>query len=115
MGEVISERLVVELQPVYGGLCQRRMDAVQVQCFPSKPGGDMARITIDEQQARILLESSGEIEVRDRHGNRLEYAACSFSAEEIAEAKRRLASSGPWYTTQQVLDHFASPRSNVGI
>lgn len=65
-------------------------------------------ITIDEQQARILLESPGEIEVRDRQGNRLGYVARSFSADEIAEAKRRLASSGPWYTTQQVLDHLGS-------
>ena len=84
------------------------MEAVLIAQFESKPGGDMAYITIDEQQARILLESPGEIEVRDRQGNRLGYVARSFSAEEIAEGKRRLASGGPWYTTEQVLDHLQS-------
>jgi hypothetical protein len=68
----------------------------------------MAHITIDDQQARIVLESTDQIEVRDRRGNRLGYVARSFSAEEIAEAQQRLASGGPWYTTQQVLDHLRS-------
>lgn len=68
----------------------------------------MPHITIDEQQVRILLESSGTIEIRDRHGNKLGYVSRSFSADEIADAKRRLASKGPWYTTEQVLNHLSS-------
>lgn len=68
----------------------------------------MPFITIDEQQAKVILESAGEVEVRDRDGNRLGYVARGFSAEEIAEAQRHFASNGPWYTTQQVLDHLRS-------
>lgn len=68
----------------------------------------MAHITIDEQQAKIVLEASDEIEVRDPQGNRLGFVSRSFNAAEIAEAKRRLASNGPWYTTKEVLDHLRS-------
>jgi hypothetical protein len=31
-----------------------------------------------------------------------------LSAAEVAEAKRRLNSDGPWYTTQQVIEHLDS-------
>jgi hypothetical protein len=31
-----------------------------------------------------------------------------FTPEEIAEAERRMHSSGPWYTTKQVLEHLRS-------
>ena len=68
----------------------------------------MAFITIDQRQARVLFETPDEIEVRDEQGNRLGYVARGFSAAEIAEARRILASNGPWYTTQQVLDHLRS-------
>jgi hypothetical protein len=58
---------------------------------------------------------SGDIEVRDRNGNHLGYVTRSFTPEEIEEAKRGLASSGPWYTTQQVLDHLRSLEPNDAL
>jgi hypothetical protein len=68
----------------------------------------MAYITIDEQQAQMVRETSETIEVRDHEGNRLGYVSRNFTPEEIAEAKRRLVSGGPSYTTQQVLSHLSS-------
>ena len=68
----------------------------------------MAFITLDDRQVSIVLETPGEIEVRDGQGKCLGFVARNFSPEEIAEAKRRLASSGPWYTTEQVLGNLQS-------
>ena len=66
----------------------------------------MPYIIIDDEQARILAESNGQVEVRDRAGQHLGYVSLDFSAEEIAEAKRRLASDEPRYTTREVLEHL---------
>jgi hypothetical protein len=71
----------------------------------------MSFITIDDQQAKVLLESTGEVEIRDKQGNCLGLVTRSFNGEEIAEARRRLASGGPWYSTRQVLDHLRSLES----
>lgn len=72
----------------------------------------MTSITVDDQQARVIAESGGMIEVRDRQGRCLGYISHGFTAEEIAEAQRRRDSNEPRYTTRQVLDHLASLERN---
>ena len=48
------------------------------------------------------------VEVRDQRGNLLGYVSVPPSDAEIAEAKRRLESDGPWHTTEQVTEHLKS-------
>ena len=68
----------------------------------------MIRIILDDNQADSLRTGSETIELCDRAGRLLGYAARTPVAEDVEEAKRRLSSSGPWYSTQQVLDHLNS-------
>jgi hypothetical protein len=62
----------------------------------------MSHIVLTEEQARIVTQSAGPIEVRDREGK---IVGCLPSAQEqaiIAEAKRRLASDQPRYPAHVV-------------
>ncbi len=68
----------------------------------------MPHIVVDDKQAKIILESAGSIEIRDRSGKHLGYVAHGFTDQDIAIAKLRMASDEPRYTTQQVLDHIES-------
>ncbi|MBI1904440.1 MAG: hypothetical protein HYS13_25370 [Planctomycetia bacterium] len=68
----------------------------------------MPHIVVDDEQAKTISESTGYVEIRDQRGRRLGYVAPGFTEDEIAEAKRRLASDDPRYTTQQVLTHLRS-------
>jgi len=66
----------------------------------------MIRIVLDDQQAQSFRSGDDSAEVCDRAGNLLGYVARSPCDEDIKEAQRRLESDGPWYSTQQVLDHL---------
>jgi len=68
----------------------------------------MAHIVLDEEQSRIVSESQGDVEIRDSSGQPLGYLTHGFTPEEIAEAKRRAKSDGPWHTTAEVLEHLQS-------
>ena len=68
----------------------------------------MSHIVVDDEQARIISESTESIEIRDRNGKHLGYVAHGFTDEDIAVAKRRMASDEPRHTTQQVLDNLRS-------
>ena len=68
----------------------------------------MPHIVVDDQQAKIISESAGSIEIRDRSGRQLGYVAHGFTEEDVAVAKQRMASDEPRYTTRQVLDHIES-------
>jgi hypothetical protein len=68
----------------------------------------MPHIIVDDEQARIILQSAENIEIRDRNGKHLGYVARGFTDEDIAIARKRMASDQPRYTTQQVLDHIRS-------
>jgi hypothetical protein len=68
----------------------------------------MTQIVLDDHQAETLQAATGVVEVRDQHGNLLGYLSRPPSDAEIAEARRRLESAGPWHTTQQVLGHLKS-------
>lgn len=68
----------------------------------------MPHIVVDDEQARLILESGERIEIRDRSGKHLGYVSQGFTEEDIAIAKQRMASDEPRYTTKQVLDHLQS-------
>ncbi len=67
----------------------------------------MSHIVVDDQQARLIAEATENVEIRDRQGRHIGYVAHGFSNEDIAVARRRLASGEPRYTTPQVVDHLS--------
>jgi hypothetical protein len=68
----------------------------------------MSQIVLDEQQAKILTQADEQVEIRDPAGHLLGYASPITTAADIAEARRALASPGPRYTTEQVLQYLES-------
>ena len=74
----------------------------------------MTEITLNDDQARILASSADPVIVRDRQGNvigRIEPTESGDDLATVAEAKRRLASDQPRYTTAEVLEHLDSLES----
>jgi hypothetical protein len=63
----------------------------------------MPHIVVDDIQARIFSESAGSIEIRDRSGKHLGYVAHDFTDDDIAIAKKRMASAEPRYTRAKCL------------
>jgi hypothetical protein len=68
----------------------------------------MTHIVVDDQQAKLIAETSGSIEIRDRQGFHLGYVAHGFSDEDIVIAKRRSLSEETRFTTQQVVNRLRS-------
>ena len=68
----------------------------------------MAHIVLNEDQTRIVASAGQPVEVRDPKGNVLGVIAPIWTEEDLAEAKRILASDQPWHTTEQVLAHLRS-------
>jgi hypothetical protein len=71
----------------------------------------MSFIVLNDEQAKVVAKALEPIQVRDGKGNVLGNISPIWSEEDIKEAKRRLASSQPRYTTSQVLDHLKSLES----
>ena len=68
----------------------------------------MMRIVLSDDQANAVQAATDVVEIRDRRGSLLGYISPPPGDAEIAEAKRRLESNGPWHTTEQVMDHLKS-------
>lgn len=68
----------------------------------------MIQIILNDEQARAVANAADSIELRDKRGKLVGYVSPPLKDTVIAEANRRLHSSGPWYTTQQVLEHLQS-------
>ena len=68
----------------------------------------MDRIVLDDQQARVVAGTTRRVELVDLNGKHLGYVTHDFTPEDIAEAKRRLASDERRYTAEQVLEHLRS-------
>ena len=68
----------------------------------------MTQIVLSDDQAKAVQAATGVVEVRDRQGNLLGYVSPPPSDAEIVEARRRLESDGPWYTTEQVMGRLKS-------
>ncbi len=68
----------------------------------------MTQIVLNDQQWQAFQAGTGAVEIRDPQGRLLGYVSRPVDRAELEEVRRRLDSSGPWYTTQQVLDHLKS-------
>ena len=71
-------------------------------------------IVLDDEQARVLTEARGTVELRDRRGKALEKVQAGhigesgFTEEDVAIATQRAASDDPRYTTDAVLAYLHS-------
>jgi hypothetical protein len=70
----------------------------------------MSHIAVNDEQAALIAASNGTVQVRDTRGRVIGYLTPWPSAEEIAEAKARLAAGpgGPTYTTVEMLEYLRS-------
>jgi hypothetical protein len=75
----------------------------------------MFEIIVDDEQARVIGQTRAPIPIRDRAGQLVGLAvpskSCSTAAR-VAEAETRLDMDGPWWTTEQVLNHLRSLKSS---
>ena len=80
----------------------------------------MTDIVVNDEQARMILESKTPVVIRDRRGRQLGEVvrvsngcgdASGPTPDKIAELEKRLDSAGPWYTTEDVLAHLRSLES----
>jgi hypothetical protein len=62
----------------------------------------MLQIVLNDEQAKVVASALKPVQVRDGKGNVLGVINPIWTEEDIAEAKRRLASPGPRYTSEQV-------------
>ena len=62
----------------------------------------MSHIVLTPEQARVVREACGMIEVRDEAGQVLARILSPAEAAIVAEAKRRLAAGGPRYPMADV-------------
>jgi len=63
----------------------------------------MNYITLTDQQLDVVSRGRDPIAVRDEQGNLRGYIAVIVTNDEIADAKRALASKTPRYSTAEVL------------
>ena len=63
----------------------------------------MDHITLSSEQLDVVTRGHDPIAVRDQQGNLRGYIAVIVTDEEIADAKRALASKSRRYTTAEVL------------
>jgi hypothetical protein len=68
----------------------------------------MLQIVLTDEQAKVVATALKPVQVRDGQGNALGWINPVWTEEDIAEAKRRLASDEPRYTTAQVLEYLRS-------
>jgi hypothetical protein len=68
----------------------------------------MTPIVLNEEQAKLAAAALKPIDVCDSRGNVLGTFTPFWTEADIAEAKRRLASNEPRFTTEQVLRYLES-------
>jgi hypothetical protein len=68
----------------------------------------MIKIVLNDEQAKAVEEAAGPVEIRDLRGTLVGYVARRLNDAQIQDAKRRLNSDGPWYSTEQVVNHLQS-------
>jgi hypothetical protein len=84
------------------------------------------KLVLTPEQASLLSQTPGRLLIYLPDGSIAGYLSDRpvFTAEEIAAAERAAESPGPWYTTQQVLDHLRTfdtvtwatdARGNLGL
>ena len=68
----------------------------------------MTQIVLNPDQAKLYHQATEPVQVCDPHGKVLGTLPPEYSAEFIAEQKRRAASPGPWYSGDMVQAMFRS-------
>ncbi len=77
----------------------------------------MLEILVDAEQAKLIAETETAVPVLDPNGKLIGHVVRvpkdkesppPLTKEQIAEAEKRLGSEGPWYTTEQVMNHLHS-------
>lgn len=68
----------------------------------------MPKIILTADQAKVLASAQQPVQLCDQQGNVLGVVPPIWSADEVAEAERRLATDEPRFTTAQVLEHLRS-------
>ena len=65
----------------------------------------MTQIILNDDQVQTVRQATDTVELCDQSGSLVGYVTRKVIAtpEEIAEALRRVASPGPWHTTEQLL------------
>jgi hypothetical protein len=71
----------------------------------------MRDIVVSDDLLRAIAESAGEIRFVNARGEVLGRFEPELSAAELEEIRRRLSSSEPRYTTDQVLERLRSANS----
>jgi hypothetical protein len=66
----------------------------------------MTRIVLNPDQAKLYHQAKEPVQVCDPQGKILGTLPPDFSAEFIAEWKRRAASPGPWYSGEDMQGMF---------
>ncbi len=68
----------------------------------------MAHIKLTNEQLRVIVSSRDPIAVHDEDGKLRGYIAMIVTEDELADARKALASGGPRYTTAEVLAKLRS-------
>ena len=77
----------------------------------------MTRIVLTPEQAAVISSATEPVRIYFADGSiagwlsstiHLPPKMATFTPEEVASAERESESPGPWYTTQEVLDHLRS-------
>jgi hypothetical protein len=66
----------------------------------------MIYIVVNDDQAKLISESSDGIEIRDSSGRHLGFVAHGFTNADLATAKSRQASSQQRFETKDVIEHL---------
>ena len=73
----------------------------------------MTQLVLTNEQAETLAQSTEPVVFVDQQGRLLGFLVQSeFTSEDLAEAKRRLESPGPWRTTAEVLGKLQARRAS---
>jgi hypothetical protein len=68
----------------------------------------MVELVVTAEQAKLLSEANGSVEIVDAQGNRLGFFARRFSDRDVAVARLRVAAGASGRTTSEVLDRLKS-------
>jgi hypothetical protein len=68
----------------------------------------MTRIVLTDEQAKVVAAATEPVPVCDARGNVLGFVSRFWTEEDIAEAKKRLASDAPRLTTAELQAYLRS-------
>jgi len=68
----------------------------------------MADLVLSDEQTNLVVSTPRPLQVRDSRGDVLGVISPIWTEHDIAEAKRRISSDEPRYTTAQLLEYLNS-------